>query len=90
MLYVVRYTIADGAAERVPEVYPRHRAYLDRFAEGGELLLIGPVRPAPAGGALSVFRSREAAEAFPKQDPFVVEGVAVPSAVEEWDALELG
>lgn len=89
MLYVVRYTIADGAAGRVPEVYPRHRAYLDRFAEGGELLLIGPVLPAPTGGAMSVFRSRRAAEAFPAGDPFVLEGVAVPSAVEEWDALEL-
>jgi uncharacterized protein YciI len=38
---------------------------------------------------MSVFRSRRAAEAFPAGDPFVLEGVAVPSAVEEWDALEL-
>jgi uncharacterized protein len=45
--------------------------------------------PAPASGSMAVFRSREAAEAFPAGDPFVLEGLAVPSEVREWDALEL-
>ena len=88
MIYLVRYTMVAGAADRVPQVYPRHRAYLDGFAERGEVLLIGPLLPAPGSGSLAVFRTRAAAEAFPVGDPFVLEGLAVPSEVQEWNALE--
>jgi uncharacterized protein YciI len=90
MLYLLRYTQGPHAAERAAAVYPRHRAYVDRVAAGGDLVLIGSIRPAPGSGALSVFRSREAAEAFAAEDPFVLEGVAVPEPVQEWDALEVG
>lgn len=89
MLYVVRYAMTEGAANRVMEVYPRHRAYLDEFARDGQVMLIGPLLPAPGSGSMAVFRSRAAAEAFPLGDPFVLEGLAVASDVQEWQALEL-
>ncbi len=88
MLYILVYAVAEGGADRIPEVYPRHLAYLTDFARDGQLALIGPMLPAPASGSMAVFRSREAAEAFPQGDPFVLEGLAVPSAVREWQALE--
>ncbi len=88
MLFIVRYAMSEGAGDRVPDVYPRHRAYLDEFAKGGDVMLIGPLLPAPEAGAMSVFRTREAAEAFPTGDPFVLEGLAVPEPVEAWHALE--
>jgi uncharacterized protein len=89
VLYVVVYAVADGGADQIMEVYPRHLAYLTAFAEDGQVVAIGPMLPAPASGSMAVFRSREAAEAFPAGDPFVLEGLAVPSEVREWDALEL-
>ena len=74
---------------RVMEVYPRHRDYLTEFARDGQIMLIGPLLPAPGSGSMAVFRSREAAESFVQGDPFVLEGLAVPSEVQEWQALEL-
>jgi uncharacterized protein YciI len=50
MLYLVRYTMLPGA-ERAHDVYPRHRAYLDEFARGGDVVLIGPILPVPTTGA---------------------------------------
>lgn len=88
MLYIVLYAVAEGGADRIAEVYPRHLAYLSEVARDGQLALIGPMLPAPASGSMAVFRTREAAEAFPLGDPFVLEGLAVPSAVREWQALE--
>ncbi|MGN6742058.1 MAG: YciI family protein [Amnibacterium sp.] len=88
MLFVMRYAMTPGASDRVMDVYPRHRAYLDRMAEGGEILLIGPLLPAPGSGAMAVFRTRKAADAFAGGDPFVLEGLAEPLPVQEWDALE--
>jgi uncharacterized protein YciI len=88
VLYVVRYAVAEGAASRVMEVYPRHLAYLTDAARDGQIVSIGPLLPAPESGSMAVFRSREAAEAFPVGDPFVLEGLAVPSDVQEWQALE--
>jgi uncharacterized protein YciI len=89
VLYVVRYEMTDDAASRVTEVYPRHAEYLTDVARGGQIMLIGPLLPAPESGSMAVFRTREAAESFPRGDPFVLEGLAVPSAVQEWRALEL-
>jgi uncharacterized protein len=88
VLHVVRYAMTPGSEARVAEVYPRHRAYLDGFAARGEVLLIGPLLPAPGAGALCVFRTRAAAEAFPQGDPFVLEGLAEPSPAQDWQALE--
>ena len=90
MLYVVSYAMVEGAASRVMDVYPRHVEYLTAFARNGQVMLVGPLLPAPGSGSLAVFRSREAAESFPRGDPFVLEGLAVPSPVQEWQALELG
>ena len=88
VLYVMRYTMKDSSPERVMATYPRHRAYLDEVAREGEILLIGPLLPAPGNGSLAVFRSRGAAQAFSAGDPFVLEGLAEPLPIEEWDALE--
>ena len=88
VLYVVVYAVAEGGSEQIAEVYPRHLEYLTEFARSGQVVLIGPMLPAPASWSMAVFRSQEAAETFPQGDPFVLEGLAVPSAVREWQALE--
>jgi len=54
-------------------VYPRHKAVVDAFKGRGEVLGIGPFAD---GGNMAIFRSREAAEAFAKEDPFILEPTA--------------
>ncbi len=88
MYYVTFYSAADPA--RIPEVYPRHRAYLDEFSAGGGLAMIGTFGDPIGEGSMVIFRSREAAEEFLAHDPFLTEGVANRSPLREWDPLEYG
>ena len=89
MLYVAMYYLADGVERsRLMEVYPRHRAYLDEFAKGGQVQSIGAFLNPGDVGSMAIFRSREAAESFMEQDPFVVEGLVGRRELREWEPLE--
>jgi uncharacterized protein YciI len=81
MKYVLRYESAPGVRDRAAEHIDAHRAHWQTYLEDGTLLMIGPFDP-PGSGAMSVFRTREAAEAFARGDPFVVHGLVV-----HWDVL---
>jgi uncharacterized protein YciI len=87
VLYVVFYTPHPAGFERVGEVYPRHRAFVDTFAAGGEVWMIGTFGDPATEGAMCLFRSRRGAEEFVAADPFVREGVVEASAIREWDPL---
>ncbi|AMM34355.1 hypothetical protein SA2016_3697 [Sinomonas atrocyanea] len=89
MEFVVFYTLREGADRaRVLEVYPRHKAYYEAFrAHGGGLLALGPFQtPDPAASSMGLFSSREDAERFIADDPFVLEGLAEPRVL-EWNAV---
>jgi uncharacterized protein YciI len=88
MYAVSFYTVAAGQSGRIPEVYPRHRAYLDEFARGGQILMIGAFGDPVADGSMAIFRSRAAAEEFRDADPFVLEGLVGDSRILDWDPLE--
>jgi uncharacterized protein YciI len=81
--YVLLYESAPDAAERAVEHFDAHRAHWQRFLEDATLLMIGPFRPS-GDGAMSVFRTREAAEDFARGDPFVREGVVTSWTVHDW------
>lgn len=81
------YAPSPGGFDRVGEVYPRHRAYVDQFAIGGGIWMIGTFGDRPTEGAICVFRSRVAGERFMSGDPFVVDGVVTALAVRGWDPL---
>lgn len=86
---VVMYSIrGDVDRSRILEVFPRHKAYFEAFrAAGGGLIALGPFQtPDPAGGSMGIFASREDAERFIAEDPFVTEGLADPRIL-EWDAV---
>jgi uncharacterized protein YciI len=86
---IVIYSLSDGTDRaRVLETYPRHQAYFEAFrAKGGGLLALGPfLTPDPAGSSMGLFTSREDAERFIADDPFVVEGLAIPRIL-EWDPV---
>ena len=64
---------SSGASmETIMAVYPRHKTVVDTFIDRGEVIGIGPFADR---GNMAIFKSREAAEAFVKQDPFILEGL---------------
>jgi uncharacterized protein len=87
-MYVLFYELAPGGLAKVPENYPAHRAMIDEFHDRGVLVAAGPYGNPPEG-ALSIFRSREAAEEFAAGDPFVTSGAVGSWRVVEWGALFL-
>lgn len=73
---------SSGATmEQVMAVYPRHKALVDEFVARGEVIGIGPFTDR---GNMAIFRTREAADAFAKQDPFMLEGLVKSYTVREW------
>jgi uncharacterized protein YciI len=73
---------------RIREAYPRHSAYVQEFAQGGQVWLIGTFGDPMTQGSMAIFRSREAAEEFLLGDPFQLEGLVYRSELREWDPLE--
>ena len=63
-------------------VYPRHKAVVDAFKIRGEVIGIGPFTD---GGNMAIFKSRDAAEAFAKKDPFVLEGLVKSYVIRDWN-----
>jgi uncharacterized protein len=82
MKTIMFYEMApDGLSKAMAHV-DKHKARLTTFHERGVLLMAGPFAN-PAEGAMGIFSSKEAAEEFIQEDPFVVNG-----AVEKWRLLE--
>jgi len=73
---------AGASMEAVMAVYPRHKAVVDAFSARGEVIGIGPFADR---GNMGIFRTREAAEAFSKQDPFILEGLIKSFVIRDWN-----
>lgn len=73
---------AGASMDALMAVYPRHKAVVDEFVARGDVIGIGPF--ADRGGSLAIFRSREAAELFVQQDPFILEGLIKSYDIREW------
>ena len=74
MLFAVIGSSAGKSRAEIMAVYPRHKAFLDEFVARGEVVGVGPFTDA-GGGNMALFRTRAAAEAFAKGDPFLLEGL---------------
>ncbi len=83
MKYALLYESADGFREKVPQNIEAHRALWREFKAQGTLLMVGPFTDAPAGGALAIFTTRAAAEAFIARDPFVLNGLVAKHTLRE-------
>jgi uncharacterized protein YciI len=83
MLFAVIGTTAGKSRDEIMAIYPRHKAFLDQFIARGEVVGVGPFMD-PAGGNMALFRSRAAAEAFAKEDPFFLEGLVKEYQVKDW------
>ncbi len=83
MLYAVIGSSAGKTRDEIMAIYPRHKAFLDQFIAGGEVVGVGPFID-PQGGNMALFRSRAAAEAFAKSDPFILEGAVKEYQIKDW------
>ena len=83
------YESADDVLSRAPVHFPAHKARLDAFHERGDLVMVGTFGDPQAEGSMAVFRSRDAAEEFVKDDPFVLNGVVRAWQLREWNEILL-
>lgn len=83
MKAVVIGEVSGVSMETIMKVYPRHKAVVDRFASRGEVIGIGPF--GDRSGNLAIFRTRDAAEQFVKEDPFILEGLVRSFVIRDWD-----
>jgi len=73
---------SSGASrEAIMAVYPRHKMVVDKFVARGVVIGIGPFTD---GGNLAIFKTREEAEAFSREDPFILEGLVKSFVIKEW------
>ncbi len=84
MLFVVIGSSGGKNRDEIMAIYPRHKAFLDQFIASGEVMGVGPFTD-PGGGNMALFRSKTAAEAFARADPFFLEGVVKEYQIKEWD-----
>lgn len=74
---------SSGASmEDIMAVYPRHKAVADKFIQRGDVIGIGPFADR---GNMAIFKTREAAEQFVKEDPFVLEGLVKSYSIRDWN-----
>jgi uncharacterized protein YciI len=74
---------SSGATmDAIMAVYPRHKAVVDKYIAMGEVVGIGPFADR---GNMAIFRTREAAEQFVKEDPFILEGLVKSFTVRDWN-----
>jgi uncharacterized protein YciI len=82
--YVLFYESADDVAVRAPAHFPAHVARIHDFAGRGELLGVGVFGDPQADGSMGIFTSKEGAESFAAEDPFVLHGVVRRYEIREW------
>ena len=73
---------SGATMEQIRAVYPRHKAVVDLFVSRGDVIGIGPFADL---GNMAIFRTREAAEAFTRQDPFILEGLVKSIVIRDWN-----
>lgn len=81
MKAVVIGTPSGASRDAIMAVYPRHKTVVDKFIARGVVLGIGPFE---GGGNMAIFKTREAAEAFSREDPFILEGLVKSFVIKEW------
>jgi uncharacterized protein YciI/uncharacterized protein YndB with AHSA1/START domain len=84
MKAVVVYDSSADVMALAPVHYPAHKARVDAFHARGDLIAVGLFGD-PREGSMAVFASREAAEEFVRDDPFVLNGVVARSTIKDWN-----
>ena len=88
--YVLLYESADDVRSKAPLHFPAHVARWKTFQDQGTLLMIGTFGNPQDEGSMAIFTTREAAEAFARSDPFVLNGVVRRWFIREWNEAIAG
>ena len=83
--YVLLYESAENVAEKAPVHFPAHSERLQRFHRDGSLLMVGAFGDPQNEGSMAIFATREAAEEFVAEDPFLLNGVVRAWQIRAWD-----
>ena len=75
---------AGASMETIMSVYPRHKIIVDKFIQQGDVIGIGPFTDSLRGN-MAIFKTREAAEQFVKEDPFILEGLIKSFVIRDWN-----
>jgi hypothetical protein len=87
MLYILFYDLVDDYIEKRTIYRAEHLDLVRRAHERGEIVMAGALAD-PADLAVIVFRgSPEAAEAFAKADPYVINGLVKAWRVRKWNTV---
>ena len=88
MHFLLMYDVTDDYLERRVPLRAAHLAHARAAVERGELVLGGALAH-PADGAILLFRgdSPAAAEAFAREDPYVLNGLVTRWRVREWTTV---
>ena len=73
---------SGATMETIMSVYPRHKVIVDKYIVKGEVVGIGPFSDR---GNMAIFKTREAAEQFVTEDPFILEGLVKSFAIRDWN-----
>lgn len=65
-----------GDKSRIPDHMAGHKEWIGKGFEGGTFLAVGTLEPGLGGAILAHGIGRADLEAFLREDPFVVEGIA--------------
>jgi uncharacterized protein len=83
MHYVLFYEVVDNYVERRAPLRADHLALARQSHERGEMVIAGALTD-PVDGALLVFSTQEAADAFANNDPYVQNGLVTRWWVRKW------
>jgi uncharacterized protein YciI len=86
MKTIMFYEMAPNGLSKAMAYADEHKARLKTFHERGVLLMAGPFAN-PAEGAMGIFTSKEAAEEFIHDDPFVINCVVDKWRLVEWNEV---
>lgn len=73
---------SGATMETIMGVYPRHKVIVDKYVAQGEVIGIGPFGDK---GNMAIFKTREAAEQFITEDPFILEGLVKSVVIHDWN-----
>ena len=74
---------SSGASmETIMNVYPRHKAIVDKYIAKGQVIGIGPFSDR---GNMAIFKTRAAADQFVTEDPFILEGLVQSFVIRDWN-----
>ena len=87
MKYVVFYESAEDVLPKARLHFAAHQARYGKFVSDGTLLMIGTFANPQEEGSMGIFTTREAAEEFVREDPFVLNGVVRNWHIQEWNEV---